>query len=91
VTGESNVAAVDADGAHLTALRNIAPAGIEIDASPLLNRDRVGVRVLDAEAQCGDMAPNRGLGRIAEHRRTIPVPCGHIRRPYFSPSFGAVS
>jgi len=59
VPGEPDLAAVNADRAHKTVLRNVASASRQICASPLLDGDRCP-RALKATAQCGDASSDRG-------------------------------
>src|SRR5471032_2985060 len=55
------------------------------DRNLLGNQQAPPDRRADAPQTDSQLKHGSGLGRIAEHRRTIPAPFGHISRPDFRP------
>jgi hypothetical protein len=78
--------------AHARAVTPFLVPGRSARTNKLLgNQQGPADRRADAPQTDSQLKHGRGMRRIAEHRRTIPAPFGHIRRSHFSPRFGAVS
>ena len=58
---------------------------------PLGNQESPPDRRADAAQTDSQLEQGLRFGRVAVHRVTINFPFSHIRRPDFSPRFGAVS